>query len=234
MREIQTRIGQRIRLFRKGKGMTLQALGEKIYKSRATVSKYENGEIAVEISTLYAIAAALNVKVEQLLPPNDSVQPVTSQSVPVFYKNVSRLFAYYYDGRNSSLIRCVIDIAEDVETGLFKTMLYMNIRDFENYLICENTYFGVTEHYDTLSKMILTNQATPIESITISMMGTFADANHRWGLMSGISFRPFMPIALKMYITKVIQKETPEFIRSLKITKEDYRYMKIYNMFSVT
>ncbi|MDN5300276.1 MAG: hypothetical protein PWP51_2829, partial [Clostridiales bacterium] len=97
-----------------------------------------------------------------------------------------------------------------------------------------NTYFGVTEHYDTLSKMILTNQATPIESITISMMGTFADANHRWGLMSGISFRPFMPIALKMYITKEIQKETPEFIRSLKITKEDYRYMKIYNMFSVT
>ncbi|WP_246542790.1 helix-turn-helix domain-containing protein [Fusibacter paucivorans] len=231
---IQESVGNRIRLFRKSKGMTLQTLGDKIYKSRATVSKYESGAIAIEIGTLYAIADALNIKVEQLLPPNEAAETVTSQSVPVFYKNAARLYAYYYDGRNSSLIRCVIDITEDVETGRFKTMLYMNIKNFEEYLICENTYFGVTEHYDTLSKMILTNQATPIESITISMMGTFADANHRWGLMSGISFRPFMPIALKMYITKAIQKETPEFIRSLKITKEDYRYMKIYNMFSVT
>jgi len=233
MYNIPSEVGQRIRLFRKSKGLTIEALGKIIFKSKATVSKYEKGEISIDITTLYSIAEALNVKLEQLLPPIDSVKMITQQSVPEFFKDVSRLYSYIYDGRNSSLIRNVIDITEDVESGQFNAMLYMNIKDYDNYLICENTYHGVVEHYDTLSKFVLVNQATPIESITISMMATFADSDERWGLMSGISFRPFMPIATKMLISHEPIKKSPEFLKRLKFSKEDYRYMKIYNMFSV-
>lgn len=233
MINVSLEVGSRIRLFRKSKGFTIEQLGKQIFKSKATVSKYEKGEIIIDISTLYMIAGALGIKIEQLLPPVESAKMRTKQVVPEFFKDVSRLYSYIYDGRNSSLIKCVIDITEDVETGQFKTILYMNIKDYDNYLICENTYHGVTEHYDTLSKFVLVNQATPIESITISMMATFADFDQRWGLMSGISFRPFMPIAAKMLISKEPIKQTPEFVQSLKISKEDYRYMKIYNMFSV-
>ena len=44
--------GERIRMYRKMKSMTLQQLADRIHKSRASVSKYENGEIAMDIETL--------------------------------------------------------------------------------------------------------------------------------------------------------------------------------------
>lgn len=59
--EISQHIGSRIRSIRKSRGLTLQALADKIHKSRASLSKYESGEIVIDIKTLYEISEALNV-----------------------------------------------------------------------------------------------------------------------------------------------------------------------------
>ena len=45
---------------------TLQQLADKIHKSRASVSKYETGEIVVDVETLYDISRALNVELNAL------------------------------------------------------------------------------------------------------------------------------------------------------------------------
>ena len=42
-------VGKQIRKYRKAGKMTLQDLADAIHKSRATICKYENGEIAVDI-----------------------------------------------------------------------------------------------------------------------------------------------------------------------------------------
>ena len=67
MSEISTEVGKRIRTFRKMRHMTLEELAAAVCKSKSTVSKYEKGEIAVDIETLYELAAALHVRAEQLL-----------------------------------------------------------------------------------------------------------------------------------------------------------------------
>ena len=66
MNEINIYIGGQIRKYRKANGMTLQQLADVIHKSRATVCKYENGEISVDIETLYEISQALQVSISQL------------------------------------------------------------------------------------------------------------------------------------------------------------------------
>ena len=66
MSQISQHIGSRIRSFRRAQGMTLQQLADKIHKSRASVSKYETGEIVVDIETLYDISQALNVELNVL------------------------------------------------------------------------------------------------------------------------------------------------------------------------
>ena len=43
MKEISIHVGQKIRLFRKMKGMTIEVFAGMIGKSKATVSKYEMG-----------------------------------------------------------------------------------------------------------------------------------------------------------------------------------------------
>ncbi|MBQ6972851.1 MAG: helix-turn-helix domain-containing protein [Synergistaceae bacterium] len=49
MSEISEETGRRIHDFRKRRSMTLQEMAGLIHKSKSTVSKYESGEIAIDI-----------------------------------------------------------------------------------------------------------------------------------------------------------------------------------------
>ncbi|HBF65416.1 MAG TPA: XRE family transcriptional regulator, partial [Clostridium sp.] len=49
MKEVSIHVGKRIRLYRKLKKLTIEVFAEMIHKSKATVSKYENGEISIDI-----------------------------------------------------------------------------------------------------------------------------------------------------------------------------------------
>lgn len=235
MHNINKVVGSTIRNFRKGKGLTIEQLGLLIHKSKATVSKYEKGEISLDVPTLYSIADALNINVTQLLHfTSNGASPISNTMPATRFGNASKYYAYYFDGRNNQLVRCVIDILEESNDGRYATMLYMNTQDFDHYQSCENTYVGYTEHYETITRMSLRNQATPIEVFTINILAPFTESSSKWGLGSGISFRPLMPIACKMLLSKVKLAEDPALIQSLRISKEDMRLMKIFNMFSVT
>lgn len=58
---ITREVGSRIRYARKSRGMSMDELAQAIYKTRSAISKYENGQISVDIATLYDIANALKV-----------------------------------------------------------------------------------------------------------------------------------------------------------------------------
>ena len=51
MSEISSYVGAQVRRYRKACGMTIQQLADQIHKSRATVCKYENGEIVLDAET---------------------------------------------------------------------------------------------------------------------------------------------------------------------------------------
>lgn len=59
-------VGEQIRKYRKAGKMTLQDLADAIHKSRATICKYENGDISVDIETLYEISQILQVSMSSL------------------------------------------------------------------------------------------------------------------------------------------------------------------------
>ena len=83
--DISHETGDRIRYYRKKKQMTIDQLAAAICKSKSCVSKYENGQIAVDLPTLYDIAAALEVRVTQLLYlPPDRTAGTPSGTVPAF------------------------------------------------------------------------------------------------------------------------------------------------------
>lgn len=119
MNEINVYIGGQIRKYRKANSMTLQQLADVIHKSRATVCKYENGEISIDIATLYEISQALQVSFGQLtsyqptLPLSPPPTVGTLQRSPFF--QAKRLYFYFYDGRYHRLKDGVIDIHEHAE-----------------------------------------------------------------------------------------------------------------------
>ena len=93
MSEISKEIGQNIRRTRKMRKITHQQLAQAIGKSQSAISKYESGEIAVDIDTLYAIADALQVHIETLLYfPNTATSSSTLKECPEMLKTCMVMF----------------------------------------------------------------------------------------------------------------------------------------------
>ncbi|MDO4853325.1 MAG: helix-turn-helix transcriptional regulator, partial [Clostridia bacterium] len=67
MSTISRRIGNNIRIYRRANRMTLDELADRIHKSKATVGKYEQGAISIDVDTLFDVAAALKIAPSLLL-----------------------------------------------------------------------------------------------------------------------------------------------------------------------
>lgn len=234
MSEINKQVGNHIRSFRKARKLTLDDLSSMVCKSKSTLSKYEKGEISIDIETLYDLADALQVHVEQLLycrPTRTKISPLENR--PAFFNDVSQFYSYLFDGRNNQLIRCVFDVLSKTSEGNYKIMMYMNYRDYEHYRICENTYYGYIEHYDAITNISLTNADSPMEKASLQILASYLHADVKWGLFNGFSSRPMMPIAVKMLLSKTRLKEDDKLLQQLRISKEDIRLLKLYNMMCV-
>lgn len=234
MGEISREIGHRIRNFRKFRHMTLDELAEIVCKNKSTLSKYENGEIVLDIETIYEIARALGIHVEQLLyctPDRVTIQ--ANSAKPAFFNGVSQFYAYYYDGRFNSIMRCVFDVLLQSEDNRYKIMMYVNFQDYKSYQNCETTYWGYMEHFDSITNVIMTNQNSPMEKANGQIMANYVNSDTKWGLFTGLSARPMMPVAIKMLFSKKRLAEDEALVQQLKLTKEDFRLMKLYNMMTV-
>ena len=188
MSEISVETGRRIRYFRTRGGMTLEALAAKVYKSKATISKYEKGEIKLDLETLYDIADALHVHVDQLLVSRSAEEETEGHEVdPAFFRGLNRFYAYFYDGRDQKINRSVCDILSQTDVNQYKLILYMNCKDLEKYQHCENVYTGYIRHFDALSIIEVVHQTNPMEHGSVQILATFMDSPVKWGLWNGIS-----------------------------------------------
>ena len=99
--------------YRKSRGLTLQALGNYIGKTKATVSKYEKGEIIPDIITILEICNTLDINLSQLFPIEHSSMPITHSFNPF---NTNKLYLYYYT--ENILVTSILEI-EDINDTLY-------------------------------------------------------------------------------------------------------------------
>ena len=64
-------LGERLRIFRERRGLTLQEVASRSGLSRSYISEIENGKKQPSLKTLEALAGALNVALEALMPEGD-------------------------------------------------------------------------------------------------------------------------------------------------------------------
>ncbi|AUI66895.1 MULTISPECIES: helix-turn-helix domain-containing protein [Glaesserella] len=231
---INIEIGRLIRIARKKSGLTLVEFSKLVYKNPSTLSKYEKGEIVLDIPTLYHIAQVLNIDIEQLLiRPHRELKTSLTAKVPTFFMGLSQFYAYFYDGRNNSIVPCVVDLISQLEENRFKVVMYMNYKDFNNYQECENTYTGYIEHFDAVTNIILINKHMPMEKPSIQILASQLEADRKWGLWTGFSTRPMMPVSMKMLFSRIRLSEDTELLNQLRISKEDIKLYRLYNMFMV-
>ena len=230
-------VGKQIRRYRKAGKMTLQDLADAIHKSRATICKYENGEISVDIETLYEISQVLQVSISQLtayLPETvdePSSAPGRIKKSPFF--QARRLYFYFYDGRYQRTKDGVIDIYEKKgEPGTYESTLTI-CSVSANGRSSEIFYTGRVLYSDMLIRFSFVNQYNPLEEDLLYIFNPLELRDFTMGLLCGISSADLMPCAFKCVITLKPQKHTENFRHQLLFTKKDLKRLEQLNMLLV-
>lgn len=221
-------VGRRIRLYRQAKKISLSEFSERIHKSKSTLSKYENGEISMDLDTLFEIAEALSVSPTQLI----GIEIPEKKGEKREINGVKRQYMYIFDGKTNKITRSLLEIYDNGEKNPPVTMFY-NIPSFDSMHKCKSLYYGTIYEHDYLTNYSMQNQVNEMESVFMCTVKSFELSEHRIGLISGISSRNMLPICAKFVLTDKPVEEDDELKSMLMLSKEDLRLIKRFNMFVI-
>ena len=231
--------GSKIRNYRKMKKMTLQQLADTIHKSRATVSKYETGDIILDLETLYDISKALDIGLDQLTdyhPEQEELEinpSVDFSGISPFFK-ADKLYFYFYDGRYDRLKEAVIDVHKNVITddGCYEASMAIH-SSTANGRSSAIYYSGNVLYSDMLIRFSFSNQYNKLEQDLLYIFNPLEPREFTEGLLCGISSTDLMPCAFKCLVTLVPNKDQQKIRDRLTLTAKEVKRWQKLNMFIV-
>lgn len=244
MNELSCHIGRRIRQFRKMQGFTLQYMADQLNKSKATMSKYETGDIILDVETLYSIADLLQVSLSQLtdyrpeaeiLPdghedteprPEVSLYETPGHTSPFFLSD--QLYFYFYDGRYRRIKEGIIHIMRNGTESCPVTISVSAGTPMGRS--SEEHYVGTAFYSSMLIRFDFTNQNLPLEKNQLSLFNPEEDFCE--GLLSGISTVDQIPFACKCLISLTPQDTalTGGLLPRLTFTRRELQRLQKLNM----
>lgn len=230
MESISIYVGKKIKFYRKQMHLSIAQFSELISKSKSTVSKYENGQISIDLQTLYEIAQTLNIGIHQLIDFQ-----VENQSLPLNlnspFGGQRHMHIYFYDGRKRRIVKSYLTINPRANANDFCCSFYMDIPSFENFEKCSFYYLGSVESYDLVTYVHLVNQANPMEKMCFCILNSLYYQSVTWGLMFGISYRPIAPFTLKFLMSSNPLENEEITVDRLTLTTDEIKTIKSLNMF---
>ena len=232
MKDIQQRIGRKIRMYRKASKMTLTELSNKIYKSKSILSKYELGRANIDIITLYEIAAALQVDIRQLLDDEIITAKPRPSSRYGLFRSAS-LYIYMAVKRKSvmHILRSYLTLNEDID-GQTKVTFYMDVPDFKQFYKCSVIYHGELVCHPTNAVIRVVSHVDPSDHTTIYAGIHMNSPNTSYAMLIQSGYTTGDPGAFKTIISRTPLPETAALAESLRITKEDLNYIRQKNIFA--
>ena len=188
-------IGETLRNFRKINRLTLSEVGNKLNRTKATISKYEKNEIIPDAVTLLKLCNALNISLSDLFPINEHInkfpfgnklylyylkdEEIICSIINVFidnYKYKAKLCNYSYD---NNLEYCLDGVLEydspiisislnnnTISNVPFKSMQIIINTESINSLKCFNCFvIDITSSFSPITRKGIISQ-TPISNIS--------------------------------------------------------------------
>lgn len=214
-----------LKQYRKSRGLTLEDLGNKISKTKATVSKYENGEIIPDILTILDICNVLDISLSQLFPMKDDINHHSSLNP---FK-VNRLYLYYYT--ENIPITSILEIKEEANKILVR--LYNGVKNVNTYADESSYYYeGILECDKTVGYLNLYNsksQNTQLEKVQISFLIPWSkDFKITHFFIMGLTPNS-NPIVKRGILSIDPIKNISDYKEILEITKDEFNDIKREN-----
>ncbi|MHC1720357.1 MAG: helix-turn-helix domain-containing protein [Clostridiaceae bacterium] len=230
MSEISQHLGQRIRMYRKLNHLTLEQLADKIHKNKSTLSKYEKGEIGVDVETLYEISCVLEVSISQLTDCEDLNRNIKKDSTKLNKFFCKRpLYLYWYDGKKDKINFGILEI----NTNEQEAILYVGTPDLKNYMKSKYICCGEIQTTGIFTRCTLINQINSIDTVTICLFNPTDSNDYICGLMLGIDAL-IQLTSHKCVLSGHVLKEDNELKEMLIFSKEELKDIKRYNKLTVS
>ena len=226
MNERLKETGRQIRTYRLALGMPLQEFAARIHKSKATVSKYENGLISIDLETFFNISDVLGVAPAKLIAPpkktDDEAAPGRLQS---------RQYLYSY-ARRGSVTKSVLDHYCGRAGSLDVTFFY-DVPSFDHLEKCRGVYEGSMCKEGPILNYQFVNRRNNTEHTFLCCLESLDNNGYNMGLLSSISYTTMTPNAIKVILSSVQLAETEDLRQLLTFDKEDIQRLKRDNMLTV-
>lgn len=218
-------LGAKLRVYRKIQQITLKQLSEALSKSLATVSKYEKGEIVVDLEVLIDWCRYLNVDIATLLPSSKETETDKQRYAGNY---IDRLYLYSYMGHKNKLH---IDVIE-IDNTKMRATLYLDVADVSNIYESSFIYFGEVIYSDISINFVFFNASPPFDMLTFSMPTLSEEQDYRIGMMSSMTFT-YQNIAIKVLASCAPVTDKTFLIEKLQLSGEEFRNMKQLNFFKI-
>lgn len=208
-------LGKKIKEYRKAKDISIQELGDAIGKSKATVNRYETGEIIMDIITVLEICNALNIDINDICETN--LQNVKQEKSKNPF-NTDLLYLYYIS-KNGIVISSI-----EIEEGKYSNNVLMkNALTSKGY---KQEYSGILESTYNTAFICLTNAISNpgLDKFQIEIDLHSKENNLYYGLFLGVSDNTHRPTARKCILTKEYIKSKErlnEIFEKLQISEEE-------------
>ncbi len=225
--EYISNIGARIRIFRKTRGYTLDVFSQLVHKSKSILSKYERGDVTIDIVTLKEIADALQVPVTALLYTAETASSsiFVSGIKPVQHEQ-ERYFAYSIMSRGKATLQKSLLILDKTTATA-----YMNIRSEKDTSRYDTMYTGEVKRRDSFTRALLTNVLNQDDIHIIELPPRLGSHQCCIAFVVTLSVGSNYPMAGSFLLSKVPITDQEWIIQTLAFTKEDLKIFQFHNAY---
>ena len=221
-------IGAKIRYFRRERDYTITQLGKMVCKSKSTISKYETGEISIDIPTLYDIAAALQVSPLALLPSEDVQTRAASGPIQGADEPMEKFYVYTYNGLAKDPLRRHILLAGDT-----RAEHYADVYDYEDYTRCAYYYRGTVQRTESSIRLFMENTVNPLDRCILAYPTPLAQRTFYTGMLTSVSISQYPPFSIKILLSHQEQKDEQWLKEQLVLNRDELKRIRKKNVFYV-
>lgn len=218
---INKNIGEKIRMFRKKRGYTITQLGSMVYKSKSAISKYEKGEISIDITTLSDISRALDVAVSDLLPLEVDLSPCSQKDNGQAY---TTLYLYTWNGLVRKHLRKHV-----IRTSGTRAEHFADVEDYHHPEECGYYYSGEVENAAGSIRIFARNPLQEMDVVIIQYLAPLGQNEEFDGFLSSYSVGQFPPFSLKCLLSYKPIKDEAYLKERLLLKKEELKEIKAWN-----
>ena len=226
MKDICREIGARLRALRRDCGYTLTEFAEIVHRSKSTLSKYERGEIAVDVATLDELARALGKSAAELFcsgAPGVSFTETPEERL----EDMRRYYLYMYSAHEGRpwVTRSAMFL------GKHSAQIYAELSNEKDVYSYRSCYMGSFHRTSSFARVIAANPLHEDDIFILNYDLTLKPARAFTGFACSLSIGHWFPLAFPAIISELPVADDEWIKAHLLFTPKDLRAFKSINAF---